>query len=327
MRIFKDAVIVLLQELADEPYYIAFSYKHPAITVLLHHDVNVDEELLLRLLPYSSCDIYLRGDGYSGRNYKLFEYICERCGGQPDFLQALRMCMDSPVEYVEQNWKEWCVYLVKQRVSSEYQRAINMMIELPCADPALKIAMALIENEETRPMILTDEIMGRCDDEKKLFIYEQLLSEHVMDKFVKEGVEQMFDGMDDSGKRRAVKLLLLKGSVKGLEYANENISVIDIRTDIRGYGIESLPLLLSVYSKSLEQKFRSDYGGVLRAVENIAEASEKGWSEVNQQFEALLKQDEKKFIHLNWYLRDWSVKRMEKASPVMTIGEVKRLIA
>lgn len=327
MRIFKDGVVAWLQELADEPYYRGYSYKHAAITVLLHHDVNVDEELLLRLLPYSSCNIYLKGEGYIGRSYNLFEYICERCGGQPDFLKALRNCMDSPVEYVEQNWELWCVYFVKQRVSSEYQRAINIMIELPYADSALKIAMALLENEETRPMILTDEILGRCDDEKKLFIYEQLSSEHMMDNFVKEGVEQMFDGMDDSGKRRAVRLLLLKGSVKGLEYANENISVIDIRTDIRGYGIESLPLLLSVYSKSLEQKFRSDYGGVLRAVENIAEASEEGWSEVNQQFEALLKQDEKKFIHLNWYLRDWSIKRMEKASPVMTIGEVKKLIA
>ena len=137
----------------------------------------------------------------------------------------------------------------------------------------------------------------------------------------------MFDGMGDGDKRRAVRLLLLKGSVKGLEYANENISVIDMRTDIRGYGIESLPLLLSVYSKSLDQKFRSDYAGVLRAVESIAESSDEGWTEVNERFEKLMSQDEKKFRHLNWYLRDWSVKRMEKASPVMSLDEVKAMLA
>ena len=295
--------------------------------MLLHHDVNVDEGLLLRLLPYSSCDIYIRGEGYSGRNYSLFDYISERCDDKPDFLKALRECMDSSVEYAEKNWKEWCVYLVKQNVSSEYQRAINKMLELPCADPSLSIAIALLENDETRPMVLKNEVIERCDDEKKLFIYEQLSSEHAMDNYVKDGVEQMFDGMEDGDKRRAVRLLLLKGSVKGLEYANENISVIEMRTDIRGYGIESLPLLLSVYSKSLDQKFRSDYAGVLRAIENIAEANDEGWTEVNRRFDELIKMDEKKFRHLNWYLRDWSVKRMEKASPVMTIGEVKVMLA
>lgn len=326
-KIFRDAVAAWLQELADGPYCIGYSYRHPAITALLHHDVSVDETLLLRLLPYSSCDIYIRGEGYSGKNYSLFEYISERCGGQPRFLKALRECMDSTVEYDEKNWKEWCVYLVKHSVSSEYQRVISKMLELECADPALSIAIALLENDETRPMVLKNEVLEKCNNEKRLFIFEQLSSDQTMDNFVKERIEQMFDGMGDGDKRRAVRLLLLKGSVKGLEYANENISVIDMRTDIRGYGIESLPLLLSVYSKSLDQKFRSDYAGVLRAIENIAEASDEGWAEVNEQFEELMSQDEKKFRHLNWYLRDWSVKRMEKASPVMTIGEVKTMLA
>ena len=325
-KIFREAVVAWLQELADDPYCIGFSYKHPAISVLLHHDVIVDDGLLLRLLPYSSCDIYIRGEGYSGRNYSLFDYISERCDDKPDFLKALRECMDSSVEYAEKNWKEWCVYLVKQNVSSEYQRAINKMLELPCADPSLSIAIALLENDETRPMVLKNEVIERCDDEKKLFIYEQLSSEHAMDNLVKDGVEQMFDGMEDGDKRRAVRLLLLKGSVKGLEYANENISVIEMRTDIRGYGIESLPLLLSVYAKSLDQKFRSDYAGVLRAIENIAESSDEGWTEVNRRFDELIKMDEKKFRHLNWYLRDWSVKRMEKASPIMKMNEVKVLL-
>lgn len=325
-KIFREAVVAWLQELADDPYCIGFSYKHPAISVLLHHDVIVDDGLLLRLLPYSSCDIYIRGEGYSGRNYSLFDYISERCDDKPDFLKALRECMDNTVEYAEKNWKEWCVYLVKQSVSSEYQRAINKMLELPCADPSLSIAIALLENDETRPMVLKNEVLEKCNDEKRLFIFEQLSLDQTMDNFVKEGIEQMFDELEDGDKRRAVRLLLLVGSVKGLEYANENISVIDMRTDIRGYGIESLPLLLSVYSKSLDQKFRSDYAGVLRSIENIAEASDEGWAEVNEQFEELLKQNEKKFRHLNWYLRDWSVKRMEKASPIMKMNEVKLML-
>jgi 3-methyladenine DNA glycosylase AlkD len=47
---------------------------------------------------------------------------------------------------------------------------------------------------------------------------------------------------------------------------------------------------------------------------------------VQELFSELIQSDEHKFIHLNWYLREWSVRRMEKASPVMTIDEVKRLL-
>ena len=58
----------------------------------------------------------------------------------------------------------------------------------------------------------------------------------------------------------------------------------------------------------------------------IAYATDEGWTKVKELFAQLIQNDERKFIHLNWYLREWLVKRMEKASPVMTIEEVERLI-
>ena len=59
----------------------------------------------------------------------------------------------------------------------------------------------------------------------------------------------------------------------------------------------------------------------------IAEDTDEGWEKVNQLFERLIQQDSKKFQHLNWYLRDWMVKRMEKASPVMSLEKVKEMLA
>lgn len=325
-KLFKNCVVHCLQELATEPYYKGYAYKHPAVTVLLHHDVEVDDSLLLQLLPYSSCDIYIREEGYNGRNYSLFAYISERCGKRPEFLTALRGYMDSPVEYVDSNWKIWCVYLVKERISSEYQRAINQMLSLPCEDPSLSIAVALLENDETRPMVLTGDVLGRCDEEKRLFIYEQLSSDASMDSFVKEGIERDFEKLNDGNKQRAVRIMLMKGSVMGLKYAEKDPSVIDIRSNVRNYNVDSLPLLMSVYSKAIEKLHRSDYSGILKAVEYIAEATDEGWEKVNQLFDNLILQDQKKFQHLNWYLRDWSVKRMEKASPVMSLEKVKELL-
>ena len=293
----------------------------------VHHDVNVDDDLLLRLLPYSSSSIYIQGNGFGGRNYSLFDYISERCGGQTTFLTTLRECMDRPIEYADRNWQEWCVYLVKQGATSEYQRAINMMLSLPCASPSLRIAEVLLENEETRPMVLKNDVLTRCDMEKKLYIFERLALDATMDDFVREGVEKDFDNMDDGNKNRAARILLMKGSIKGLEYAEQNPSVLRIRADVRNYAIEALPLLMSVYSKAMEKEHQSDYSGILKAVEVIAEDTDEGWEKVNQLFERLIQQDSKKFQHLNWYLRDWMVKRMEKASPVMSLEKVKEMLA
>lgn len=186
----------------------------------VHHDVNVDDDLLLRLLPYSSSSIYIQGNGFGGRNYSL-----------------------------------------------------------------------------------------------------------TMDDFVREGVEKDFDNMDDGNKNRAARILLMKGSIKGLEYAEQNPSVLRIRADVRNYTIEALPLLMSVYSKAMEKEHQSDYSGILKAVEVIAEDTDEGWEKVNELFETLIQQDSKKFQHLNWYLRDWMVKRMEKASPVMSLEKVKEMLA
>ena len=201
------------------------------------------------------------------------------------------------------------------------------MLSLPCEDPAICIAQALIDNEETRHMVLKEDVLERCGAEKRLFIYEHLSPEATMDEFVRSGIEKDYDELDDGYKGRAVHLLLLKGSVMGLEYVERNIHVIDMRSDLRKYSLDALPLLISVYSKAIDNLHRSDYGGILNAVGVIAGESDEGWEKVNEAFADLMEKDEKKFRHLNWYLRDWSVKRMEKASPVMAIGEVKELIA
>lgn len=176
-------------------------------------------------------------------------------------------------------------------------------------------------------MVLKNDVLTRCDMEKKLYIFERLALDATMDNFVREGVEKDFDNMDDGNKNRAARILLMKGSIKGLEYAEQNPSVLRIRADVRNYAIEALPLLMSVYSKAMEKEHQSDYSGILKAVEVIAEDTDEGWEKVNQLFERLIQQDSKKFQHLNWYLRDWMVKRMEKASPVMSLEKVKEMLA
>ena len=326
-KLFKDATVNWLAELANDLSNEKLYIEYPAITVLLHHDVTVDDDLLLKLLPYSYCHIYLRGEGYSGRNYYLFDYISERfTDNRQKLLTALRACMDQSKRHNETSWKLWCLYLIKKGVSSEYGRTVDVMLSLPCSDPSLSIAQALLDNSETRSMVLNDDIMERCGAEKRLFIYEHLSPDATMDEYVKRDLENDFDELDEGLKSRAVRLLLLKGSVKGLKYVENHLQVIDMRSDIRQYDISAIPLLMTVYSKAIDNLHRSEYTGILNAVGVIACATEEGWTKVQELFADLIQNDERKFIHLNWYLREWSVRRMEKASPMMTIEEVKRLM-
>lgn len=326
-QLFKVAVVDWLCELAKKPSHPEPISSLQAIMVLLHHDVNIDDEMVLKLLPYTYCHIYLRTDIINGYYYSLFDYACERyVNRKSELLNAVRNYMDLPVVYPVQNLKEWCLYLIKNRVSSEYDRVINIMLSLPCEDPAICIAQTLIDQEETRPMVLKDNILKRCGAEKRLYIYEQLSSDENMDEFVRCGIENDLDELDNGNKERAVRLSLLKGSMKGLEYLEGNIHIIDIRSDLRKYSLNALPLLLNIYLKAIDNLHHSDYGGILNAVEVIARETDEGWEKVNEAFAELIENDEKKFRHLNWYLRDWSVKRMEKASPVMTIGEAKKKI-
>lgn len=323
---FKDAALLVLKNLALRPYGGLDECEKQAINVLLHHDVILDRELLLRLLPYSSLSIHLQCDRINGLEYSLFNLICEQTADDKQkFLNALRSCMNKDVAYPEENWKEWGVYLIDNKVSSEYVRIINQIVSMKCADPSLSIIISLLGNEETRPMLLKREVMEKCDLGKREFIYSHLASEQEMDAYVLENLERDFDKMDDYLKKRAFRILLTKGSIKGLKYAEEHIQDMDMRADLRNFSVEALPLLMSLYSKAVDSLDRSDYPGIMNAVESMALANDEGWEKVEQLFEELIRENGRKYQHLNWYLRDWSIKRMEKSSPLMTLKEAKSL--
>lgn len=326
---FEQATVGCLEKMAETQSLFIDHADLDAMNVLVHHDVTLGDEVLLKLLPYSSYSIHLRDEGAFGREYSLFDYICERFAcRQEKLINALRSCMNKPVEYDDDCWKQWCVYLIRHEVVSEYPRVIDQMVSMRCGNSSFLIIQALLENKDTRGMVLSDAVLLQCDMEKRQYFYELLAREKAMDTFVKEGVERDFDELRDGLKQRALWILLARGSMKGLEYISEHVEWIEDRISFSHYPLSALPLLLTVYSKALglPHKDRWDYAGILNAIEEIAEENDEGWAAVNESFEKLITEDEKKYQHLNWYIRDWSIKRMEKGSPMLTLEEAKRLI-
>ena len=100
----------------------------------------------------------------------MVDYIEEHCTNQVILVHELRKYMKEPDEYGEQNWEKWCVYLVKHKISSEYQLCIEKMISLPYSHSSLTIATALLENEETREVLLKEDFFDKCDLNKKMYI-------------------------------------------------------------------------------------------------------------------------------------------------------------
>lgn len=327
--LFEQATVGCLERMAETQDVSVDPDDLVAIKVLLHHDITIKDNLLLRLLPYSFYSIHLREEGPLGREYSLFDFISERFEfRREELINALRVCMDKPVDYVDVCWKQWCVYLIRHEVVSEYPRVIDKMVSMKCGNSAFRIIQALLENTETRGMVLKDAVLRQCDIEKRQFVYEQLAMEKTMDTFVREGLERDFDEMKDGLKRRGLWMLLARGSMKGLECICEHIEWIEDRISFRHYPLSALPLLVTVYSKALDlpHRYWSDYSGILNAFEEIAEENDEGWEAVNEAFEKLIAEDEKKYQHLNWYIRDWGIKRMEKGSPVLTLMEAKKLL-
>lgn len=327
--LFKQAVVGWLKEMAEKPEEYLTPDNYVAINVLLHHDVTISDHLLLQLLPFSCCSIHLKDKGILGREYCLFDFIGEWFENrQEELLKTIRAYMDKPIVCDDDCWRHWCVYLIRHDVASEFPRVIDIMVSMQCGNSSFLIIQALVENEETRKMLLADTVLQRCDVEKRQYIYELLAEDKKMDRIVKEGIERDFDEMPNNLKRRALWKLLARGSMKGLEFISEHVEWLEDRIGFRQYPLSALPLLVTVYSKALDLPYRHrpDYAGILNAFEEIAEESDEGWVAVNESFEKLIADNEKKYQHLNWYLRDWEIKRMEKGSPLMTLEEAKKLL-
>lgn len=326
-ELFNAAAVEWLQELITGPYYYWFRCQNAAISALLHKEVNISKDLLLKLLPYSNCYIYLRDEGISGRNYTVFERITEEfTDSQEVFLDALIECMDKGWPCFEPDQKIWGVYLVKKQISSEYQRLIGWIHAMPDNDPVFSIIQAMAEKPETKKLLMSKEVLGKCDVIKRLFIYEQLASDNSLDDFVRKGVEKEFGKIKDEWKHQALRILLVKGSQVGLRYLVRHPEILHFGIAMHYQTLDALPLLMRIYSTVIDKNHRSDYLCILNAIEEIAMASEENWQAVKAEFEKKIKWRRKKFIHLNWYLQNWEVKIMSKNTPVMDIDEVKRLL-
>ena len=316
-----------LSELAEGNYWPGYQYACPPISVLLHGDVEIEDELLLQLLPYSSCSIHQVDEMNVSHNYTLFDYCRDRkslslkelCG------KIIECALDKNLCH-EQNLKLWGTYLVENNISKEYKTVINWMQNMPDCDPAYRLIITLLENTVTKRMLIQEEELANCSENKRVFIYQKLASDVTNNDFVISHIEKEFDQYNDFNKKNALAILLNKGSMFGVKYMASHIDMVDFRTSAHYTSIEALSYLLDAYSKVIDKKFRVDYGFIMNAIEEMALNSTKNWQIIKGEFEKMIMSDRKKYVHLNFYLNKWEKEIMEKNTPEIKIEDVKHYL-
>ena len=322
---------MLLKKLADGPFnkWATFN-KCAEIKGLLLHHYTIEKEELIKLLPYSKCFVYsgeLDGIDFSGNHYTLLNYLEEKfADDKQTLIMKLRECFEDASFYDDEQLQQWAEFVVKKHITSEYGRVIEWMINMPDHSPAYSIAKALLGDLETRKMVLKEDVMNKCTPPMRMFIYRELTNETEMNDFVVKGIEAEFDQLKDYDKKLAVLILLSKGSLMALEYLVDHTDVIDFRNVFHYQSLKAFDLLLKVYTKVVDNPYRSDYNGIIDGMGEIAKESDENMIVVHQRLTELIKADRPRYVHLNFYLEKWKGERLELSTPTMALEEVLLLL-
>ena len=321
----------LLRKLADKPFNNWVTLNNCAeIRGLLLHHYTIEDEVLLKLIPYSKCYVYnaeLEGVLFSDTHYTLLNYLEEKFNDDKETLfTCLRETFENINLYEDEQLQQWAEFVVKHHITSEYKRIIEWMIAMQDHSPAYCIAKALLNGTETKEFVLKKEVMDRCSVSKRSFIYEELASDSEKNEFVVEGLEADFARMKDYEKKRAIMLLLSKGSMMALNYLVDHTDVLDFRNVFHYRSLDALELLLTVYTKVIDSDYRSDYNGIIEGIGEIAKVSDENWMAVHQRLTDLIKKDRDKYVHFNFYLEKWKAERLELSTPAMRLEEVLELL-
>lgn len=324
-EIFIDATKEWLEDLSINEYNGNFRFSCPAIAVLLHKDIQIRKDNLLKLLPYSSCRINHVDENNMSHDYTLFDYIKENADVN-EVVSCISQCYSDTYLCHEDNIRLWGCYLLENSVVKEYGRVIDWLLNMSDGHYAYCLILSLLDNPTTKKIVMRQDIFEKCSENKKVYVYELLAKDKDNDEFVRLGIEREFEQFEEVNKKRVLPILLSKGSMYGLKYFVNHMTTITYPFTMHYKHIEALPYLLAAYSQAIDMQFRLDCSFIINSVEEIALFSTENWNKVKNELEQLIQSNRKKYVHLNYYLCKWEKDIMEKNTPVFNIADVRRQI-
>ncbi len=311
----------------DEKMTIGFLY-YP-IEMILKGYVDIDNSDLLKLLPYSTYYIY---DNNRMNYYSLFEFISTRSGIDK------RVIMDFIVSEVESRkpvsefaQTKWAKFIINNSIENGFQYVIEW------AKKDDYVLSMLVDNHKTLQIITRDKVLDQFPNRAKLNLFEMLIRKESYDaSWVKERLESVFDSLTDESERfLAMKILLIQGSMKGLEYINKHPEYYSKNGIILNYDCdESLPLLFDSLDWLMEKRNGKEgailyetKSSVISSIGKIAAHSQTLFDDVEHRINELVSTNKTKYSELNYYLSEWKENLYKKTTQTWTIESVREVLS
>lgn len=321
-QIAKDFIIRFINR--DEKIDRRYVY-YPIELMIKGYLKDIDVSCLMELLPYSSDFVF--------DNVTLFQYIVGQPGVKPQFIMDFIMSKIKTGEQVNDfTLNEWAGFIIGNIIENAYP----MVIEWAINDQWNNIIPMLVEDASTISIITNKNVLNRFPIGKKLEIYWRLVIKKDYNAlWVKDELEPIFDAIEDENdKSVALRMLLMLGSIVGLQYITRHPEHYEKDRMLPNYGcIEALQLLIDSLDYLLERRneredmrLHESKMCVISSIGRIASLSQKNFSLIEHKIDELVLIDKGKYAELNYYVSQWKESLYSNNSKGWTIEEVKDIL-
>lgn len=287
---------------------------------------DIDDPCLIKLLPYSS--------DFAFDNVTLFQYIVEQPGIKTQTVMIFILSKINSGEKVNDfTLNRWAGYIIGNKIENAYP----LVVEWAINDQWGEIIPMLVDEPTTRKLIINKTVLDRFSIKNKLDVCWNLIvktkDEH--DAFVKGELESIFDGIEDENeKTSALRMLLMLGSIAGLQYITKHLEYYKKDRMLPNYGCEeALPMLFDSLDYLLEKRkevesmrLYESKMSVISSIGRIASLSHESFSTIENRIEELVLADKDKYSELNYYVSQWKESLYSSNSKKWTIKDVKDVL-
>lgn len=322
-QIAKDFII----RFVDEDGTIDRRYVYNSIELMMKGYIkDIDDSCLIKLLPYSSDFVF--------DNVTLFQYIVEQSGVKTQTVMDFILSkINSGGEINDFTLNRWAGFIIGNKIENAYP----LVVEWAINDQWGEIIPMLVEEPTTRKLIINKTVLDRFPIKNKLDVFWNLIiktkNEH--DAFVKGELESIFNELEDENeKTSALRMLLMLGSLAGLQYITKHLEYYKKDRMLPNYGCEkALPMLFDSLDYLLEKRkevesmrLYESKMSVISSIGRIASLSHESFSTIENRIEELVLADKDKYSELNYYVSQWKESLYSSNSKKWTIKDIKDVL-
>lgn len=326
IQIAKDLIV----RFANGEDNIHLGYAYYPLEMLLNGSVGrINDFDYLKLLPYSF-DV-INNDNKTGY-YTLFDFIASQSGVD---IQKIFDYIVSNVEFdqkvPELNQWRWTSFILE----NEIERGYPIIVEWAKKDNWGRIIQMFVENPKTRSIIENKDVLEQFPMKSRLTVYWDLVRLKGYDaSWIKGELEQIFDNLDEADSLSAAKMLLMLGSIKGLQYANSYPGFYEKEEIAPNYDKEeALPFLFDALGLLMERKNGIEGARlyeaklcVISSIGKIAAQSSDAFYSIEKKIDELVSPNKEKYSELYYYVSNWKSSLYAHMTKNWNIDEIKGML-